>query len=83
LRDGPEIRRQANCAGCAPRSPRIRATPKRRRAWRAAILMVQADCEGALLLAPVGFNLGVEAGQLAIVATLWLAEPALDLKLWP
>ena len=68
----------------------------------------------ALVLALVGFNLGVEAGQLAIVAaflplayamrkgkvyryaiftagsvataivaTIWLAERALDLKLWP
>jgi hypothetical protein len=68
----------------------------------------------ALLLALVGFNLGVEAGQLAIVAAflpvayalrrtgfyrrlvlvggsgliallaaLWLAERALDMKLWP
>jgi len=70
--------------------------------------------QGALLLALVGFNLGVEAGQLAIVAlflplayslrgswfyrrvaftggsaaialvaAVWLAERALDVKLWP
>ena len=70
--------------------------------------------QGALLLALVGFNLGVETGQLAIVATflpvayllrrsvfyrrvvftggsaaialvalVWLAERALDVKLWP
>ncbi len=70
--------------------------------------------QGALLLALVGFNLGVEAGQLAIVgaflpvayvlrrswfyralvfvggsamialiALVWLAERALDIKLWP
>ena len=70
--------------------------------------------QGALLLALVGFNLGVEVGQLAIVAAflpfayalrgswfyrrlvfaggsaaialvaaVWLAERALDVKLWP
>jgi hypothetical protein len=70
--------------------------------------------QGALLLALVGFNLGVEVGQLAIVAaflplayglrgswfyrrlvfiggsaaialvaTVWLAERALDVKFWP
>ena len=70
--------------------------------------------QGALLLALVGFNLGVETGQLAIVAAflpvayllrrsvfyrrvvftggsaaialvalVWLAERALDVKLWP
>ncbi len=70
--------------------------------------------QGALLLALVGFNLGVEVGQLAIVAVflplayflrgswfyrrvvfaggsaaitlialVWLAERALDVKLWP
>jgi len=70
--------------------------------------------QGTLLLALVGFNLGVEAGQLAIVtaflplayalrgssfyrrvvftggsatialvALVWLAERALDVKLWP
>jgi hypothetical protein len=70
--------------------------------------------QGALLLALVGFNLGVEVGQLAIVGTflplafllrrsgfyrrliftggsaaialvasVWLAERALDVKLWP
>jgi hypothetical protein len=70
--------------------------------------------QGALLLALVGFNLGVEAGQLAIVAVflplayairssgfyrrlvfgggsatialvalVWLAERALDVKIWP
>ncbi len=70
--------------------------------------------QGALLLALVGFNLGVETGQLAIVgvflpvayvlrgswlyrrlvftggsaaialvATVWLVERALDMKLWP
>ncbi len=70
--------------------------------------------QGTLLLALVGFNLGVEAGQLAIVsaflplayalrgtgfyrrivfaggsgaialvAAVWLAERALDVKLWP
>jgi hypothetical protein len=70
--------------------------------------------QGALLLSLVGFNLGVEAGQLvivaaflpiayalrrgwfyrrlvfaggsaaiALVAAVWLAERALDVKLWP